>query len=420
MIAVTSLWAEEKKLTLNALDIFSLIEANGDHAFAITDADFAIAQARLNQAKSALNPDLMLNAVGQNFQSIENNIAEIYGASKECMPGYDSGKKEFEVVATNFDTVRAKLTLISKKHTVLLEGLALFYNLHTSELKLRAYNEIHASAYVRWDRAKEQLKLAQIGPVEVSKALMRVEKTRLDYFVERTRNNNYRMRLEELINQPLPDELISPPIAPEITPYEADREKFAEIVLRRNPQMLALLNKSKAAGIRPSAINKLPSEEDSGNAGHSNHDRPQRNCLASKESRINALMELKRRQLRTEAHMALMNRADNFQRIIAARAEFDFAQKYLLRSQQLYSLERDTNLGEAMFKHSQAEAELIRATSAYRLESAGIAVLLGDHPSKGLERNYLASLLGPNKVFTGDFVPKSGSGFGQDDQNKLN
>ena len=36
------------------------------------------------------------------------------------MPGYDSGKKEFEVVATSFDTVRAKLTLISKKHTVLM------------------------------------------------------------------------------------------------------------------------------------------------------------------------------------------------------------------------------------------------------------------------------------------------------------
>ena len=51
----------------------------------------------------------------------------------------------------------AELELITNKNTVMLEGLALFYNLHASELRLRAYNEIHASAYVRWDRAKEQL-----------------------------------------------------------------------------------------------------------------------------------------------------------------------------------------------------------------------------------------------------------------------
>ena len=73
-----------------------------------------------------------------------------------------------------------------------------------------------------------------------------------------------------------------------------------------------------------------------------------------------------------------------------------------------------------MVKNSQAEAALISATGAYKLELAGIAVLLGDKPSKGLEDNYLASLLGPQKATSDDFVPKSGSGFGQDDQNKIN
>ena len=145
-----------------------------------------------------------------------------------------------------------------------------------------------------------------------------------------------------------------------------------------------------------------------------------RNQLAAEESRINALMELKRRQLRLKAHSTLMNKADAFQRVISAKAELDFTQKKMLRRQQLYSLERVTNLGQAMVENTQAEAELIRATGAFQLESAVIAMLLGDHPSKGLEENYLASIMGPKKVPSGDYVPKSGSGFGQDDQKKIN
>ena len=444
LVGVVSSWAEENTSILSAHDILNLIEVNGDHAYAVVGADISIAQARLNQAKSGLNLNLSLNSTGQVYRSTQNNNnAEIYGVLEVVKPIYDFGKKKLEVDAAGFDVEAAKLALVTNKNTVLLEGLALFYNLHASELQLRAYNEIHASAYVRWDKAKEQLELARTGPIEVSEALMLVEKTRLDYFLERTRNNSYRMRLEELINQTLPDELVSPPMPPEKPPYEANREQFAEIVLQRNPVMVALLKQAKAKNVRRSAINNLPSVEAFGNVGHSSRAvsgrnefavgarmswkvfdgglaSAQRDRLVAEESRINAQMELKRRQLRREAHRTLMNRADIFQRVISARAEFDYTQKYLLRRQQLYSLERVTNLGQAMIKNSLAEAELIRATGAYKLESAGIAVLLGDHPSMGLKHDYLATLMGPNKNFAEDFVPKSGSGFGQDDQNKIN
>jgi hypothetical protein len=146
----------------------------------------------------------------------------------------------------------------------------------------------------------------------------------------------------------------------------------------------------------------------------------QRNRLAAEESRINARIETKRRQLRRKAHVALMNRADIFQRVISAKAELDYAQKNMLRRQQLYSQERVADLGRAMVENSQAEAALIRATGAYKLELAGIALLLGDHPSKGLEDDYLVSIMGSKKAPTEGYVPKGGSGFGQDDQNKVN
>jgi len=438
-------WADEEFPMLSPLKVLELIEVNGDHAFAVASADISIAQARLKQAKSALYPSLSLNSTGQIYRSTQKNKdnAEIYSSLEVAKSIYDFGKKSVETEAADYDMEAAQQAQITTKNLVLLEGLALFYNLHASELQLRAYNEIHASAYVRWDRAKEKYGQGRTGPIEVSEALMAVEKTRLDYFSERTLNISYRIRLEELINKSLPEELISPPLPPEKPPQEADREEFIKLVMQRNPEIITLLKQAKAKGLRRSAITSLPSVEAFGNIGHSSRDLSgrneysvgarmswkvfdgglkwaQRNQLAAEESRINAHMELKRRQLRREAHFILMNRADVFQRVISARAELDYTQKKMLRRQQLYSLERVTDLGRAMVENTQAEAELIRATGAYQLESAKIAMLLGDHPSKGLEDNYLMSVIGPKQIPTEGYVPKSGSGFGQDDQNKIN
>lgn len=438
-------WAQKEIPELTTLEILQLIEVNGDYAFAAADADISIARARLDEAKSALYPSLSLNTTGQVYQSAQknNDNAKIYGALEVVQPIYDFGKRSSKIDAAGSNVKAAQQALIAARNMVLLEGLSLFYNLHASELQLRAYNEIHASAYVHWDRAKEQLSLGRASPIDISKALVLVEKTRLDFYRERSRNNTYRIRLEELINQSLPGELISPPPPPAKAPYEADREEFAKLVMQQNPEMMVLVKQAKARGLRRSGITSLPSVEAFGNVGYSSLDvrgrneyavgarmswpifdggikGAQRNRLAAEESRINARIEVKRRQLRLKAHSALMNRDDTFQRVISAKAGLDYAQKNLLRHQQLYSLERVAYLGRAMIENSQAESELIRATGAYRLELAGIALLLGDHPSKGLDDGYLVSIMGTKTAPTENYMPKGGSGFGQDDQNKVN
>jgi len=333
--------------------------------------------------------------------------------------------------------------LVTARNTVLLEGLALFFELHASELQLRAYNEIHASAYVRWDRIKEQMGLGRASPVDVAKAMALVEKTRLNYYRERSRNFTYRIRLEEMIGDTLPVELISPPRPPEKAPPEVDREEFSRIVAARNPEMLALMKQTGATKARRGAISSLPSVEAFGNVGHSSRDMrgrneyavgarlswplfdggikgAQRNRLAAQESRLNARVEIKRRQLRLKAYQTLMERDDSFQRVIAAKAGQEYASKNLLRRQQLYSQERVTDLGRAMIDNSQAEAELIRATGAFLLEQARIAMLLGDHPGKGLEPGFLASIMGTGDESGEGYVPRDGSGFGQEDQDKVN
>ena len=85
--------------------------------------------------------------------------------------------------------------------------------------------------------------------------------------------------------------------------------------MQRNPEMMALLKKAKAKGLRRSAITSMPSVEAFGNVGHSSRaitERneyslgarmywkildgglkwSQRNRLAAEESRINANIEL--------------------------------------------------------------------------------------------------------------------------------
>lgn len=441
--------AQEPLPEQTTLEILDLIEANGDYAFQAAAADISIAKARLSEANAALYPSLTLDATGQKFQSTVKNLeetSEIYGKLEVVQPIYDFGQSGSAIDAAGSEVKAAEQTMITARNTVLMEGLALFFQLHASELQMRAFNEMHASAYVTWDRVKENQGLGRASPVEVAEALALVEKTRLDFFRERSRNYGYRIRLEELIGQVLPTELISPPAAPDTAPLEVDREEFSKIVLSRNPEIIALEKQAEAAALRRGGVNSLPSLEAFSNVGHSSRDlssrheyavgarvswpifdggikNAQRHRLAAEESQFNARIEMQRRQLRYKSYKALMDRNDAYQQVVAGLAGLEYARKNLLKRQQLYSQERVADLGRAMIDNSLAEAELIRATGLYLLERARIAVMLGDHPAKGLEEGYLAQVMGiePEGTTTGSgYVPKAGSGFGQEDQDKVN
>lgn len=438
--------AQEETPELNVTQILERIEANGQYAYQAAVADISIAKARLDEANSSLYPSLALDATGQHFLSTVKNLEEkneVYGKLEVTQPIYDFGQSGSAIDAAGSEVEAAEQALITARNTVLMEGLALFFQLHASELQMRSYNEMHASAYVRWDRAKEQEGLGRASPVEVAQALALVEKTRLDFFRERSRNYSYRIRLEELIAETLPVELIFPPDPPENAPLEVDREEFSKIIAARNPQMLALAKQVEAAARRRGGVNSLPSVEAFGNVGHSSRDvssrheyavgarvswpifdggikTAKRQRLAAEESRINARMELKRRQLRHQAYKVLMDRNDSYQRVIAAKAGLEYARKNLLKRQQLYSQERVADLGRAMIDNSLAEAELIRATGAYLLEQARIATMLGQHPALGLKEGFMASVMNVEQGTEGGYVPKGGSGYGQEDQDKVN
>lgn len=429
-----------------AEDILALIEANGDYAFTAASADISKARARRDQAMAALYPSLSLSATGQKYQSTLKYLsddAEVYGTLGLVQPIYDFGKSASEIDATGSEVEAAEKALITARGAVLMEGLALFYDLHASEVKLRANYESHTSAYVRWESAKERLGRGTSSPLEVSEWLTKVEKTRLVYFRERSRNISLRLRLEELTGTGFDEELVSPPPPPKQKPLDIDREVFAKAVIAHNPDIQALLKKAEATGLRRDGVSSLPSLEAFANLNHySRNSRgrheyaygarlswpifdggiksAQRSQLAADESRLNAIIEVKKRDLRLAAHSLLLDRDDSYQQVISAMADKDYTDKQLLYRQQLYMQNRVSNLGPAMGRSTAAEAELIRATGIYYISLAKIAVILGEHPADGMKLGFLTKITGQTGLSSDQFMPKSGSGFGQEDQDKTN
>lgn len=437
---------DDGSMILTAPQVFEMIEANGDYVIDLARADMDIARARLAEAGAGLMPKLTLSATGQFYRpgspSYPDDNAEAYGSLEVVQPIFDFGQTAKAQEAAQKVAEAAELKLLSARNTVLLEGLALFYNLYASELEIRALYEGHTSAYIKWDRAKENLTLGRASPVDVAKALTLTEKTRLDYFRERSRNAGYRLRLEELIGKDLPGELISPPKPPRKKHADVNRKAFLAAVWDSNPDLQALAKQAEGAGLRRQGVGALPTLDSFASTGYTTRDirgrneyavgarlswpifdggitQAKKNRLAAEQSQMNSKFEAKKRELRRQTVLTLLARDDAYQRVLSALAQHDYTSKNLLRRQQLYDQERVADLGRAMIDQTAAEAELVRATGAYDMVRARIALLLGKHPGQGLNDQFLGSVMGIEDVQGESFVPKSGTGFGQQDQDQF-
>ncbi len=439
--------AQSRATQPGAADVLALIEANGGFAFAAAAADMGAAKARLEEARAHLFP--RADAVGQvgRYESAsprDTGRTDAYGSLEVVQPLYDFGRTDSRIKAARSEVTAAEADLRVVRDTVMLEGLAVFFDLWASDLAVRALNEDHSHAYVRWVRAKERQALNQKSPLEVAEWLARVERTRLALYRERSRNDRLRVRIEELTGRSFDAELIGTPPAPSAKPAQVPFDALAAAVERRNPEVRALFKRAEAMGFRVEGTGSRPAVEAYATAGSSNRDLRGREKwafgarltwplfdgglqgaekarLTAERRRLEAELESRIRRLRREARAQWRHRADSWQRIVAARAQLDFAKKNLLRRQRRYAQERVADLGRAMIEATVGEVELIRAIGAFHVESARLAVLLGEGPGKGLEEAFVEAIIGVAPVTPGDgFIPKTGSGFGQDDQNKIN
>ncbi len=363
----------------DAREVLELIETNGDFAYATAAANMRAAKARLQAARAHLFPRPTFNMEASRY-----NFSQGHGRFKAARSGAGGEK------------------LRQARNTVLLEGLAVFFGLHASELLLRSLNEDHSSAYVRWNRAKRQLAIGRKDPVKVAEWLYRVERTRLAYYRERSRNQLLRFRLGELTGLTFNEELIDPPAVPETAPPEIDVEALIKAVKAGDPRIQDLTRRKEALSVL----------RDGTSSG------PERAELAAELGRLDGELNALVGEMQYRARTLWMSRGDSWQRIITARARENFTRKRLLQRQQLYQQDRVTGLGRAMIEATGSESELIRAVGAYYLDNASLAVLLGGNPARGLDPGFLAGITGGGSLE--QYEPKGGSGFGQDDQNEVN
>ncbi|MBF0249986.1 MAG: TolC family protein [Alphaproteobacteria bacterium] len=444
-LAAAPTWAEETGV-LAPTEVLERIEAGGDAAIAIAAADLDIARARMEEAGAALMPNVSASMSGTVYRptahyAYPKDNADSFGGLEVVQPLFDFGRSRALQDAEDKSAQAAEMALVTARDTVLLEGLALYFDLHASELEVRALNEDFTSAYLHWDRAKENLALGRASPVEVAETLADAEKARHVYYRERSRNAGYRLRLSELMGADLPDELIAPPPPPTAKPADIDRDAFVARTLEANPEILALVRESEAAALRREGTGATPRVEGFAGAGYSTRPLRGRNDyeagvrmawpifdggltaakksrMAAQESRVHSRLEARKNEMRRRALEMVMARDDAYQRVIAALARQDFTAKNLLRRQQLYDQERVADLGRAMIDHTAAEADLVRATGQFWLVQARMAVMVGEHPGRGLEEGFLAAAVGADEGGEG-FVPKAGTGFGQNDQDEF-
>ena len=432
---------------VSAETVLAKITERGNIYFAEAAADLASAEARLERARAALFPTATALYEGERYKSrlhTEKDKAETYGSVQVTQRLFDFGKSWNTIDAARADAEAAKQLDLDARNTVLMEGLALFFDLHASDLVVQALNQDHASAYVQWERAKERSGLGQQSPVEVAEKLADVEKSRLILHTEQRRNMDLRLRLADLTGLPFDKEMLGSPTGPKDKPAVIDAEPFEKAVLARNPKLQALAGRltslrlaREGTGTFPyidafGAVNQYsrPSAtRDEWTAGaritwpfmDGGRQSAERSRLAAEMVRTEARLERAKRDMTREARVTLRERDNAWQQLIAARARFDYAKKYLLQRQRLYEQERVTDLGRAMIGFTEAEAGVVRAAGTLHQVDARLAVLLGEHPARSLEKDFIVRALGSGAVEKKDsYETKGGSGFGQQDQNKIN
>jgi outer membrane protein TolC len=437
--------AQGTQPALSPAKLLGLIEANGGYAFAAAAADIEAARARLDGARFNLFPRLTGTVTGkfvESKKSSETRDSDVVSRLELVQPIYDFGQTYSRVRAARKEISAAGERLKVARNTVLLEGLAVFFDLHASELRMHSFNQNHASAYVHWERSHERLGLGQADPIEVAEKLARVEKTRLAYHRERSRNAALRLRLEDMTGTVFAGELIDTPKPPSKRPKEVDTDKLFKFAEKQNSEIAALAKRAEALAFQSEGSAALPRIEAFGSVGSTTTEhrgrqdwalgarltvpffdggakQAERSRLKAERKRVLAEFEVRRRDLRRQLRQTVLGRSDAWQQIIAARADLDFLGRQLARRQRLYEQERVADLGRSMINFTGAEAALVQAVGAYYVDGAYLAILLGVDPASGLQENFLADILGGDLEPEGEqFTPKGGTGFGQDDQFK--
>jgi outer membrane protein TolC len=376
-----------------------------------------IAAAKLEKALAALKPKLTGRLDGKRFSSMrtaESRNSDVLGSLEIIQPIYDFGRTHGGI-----DAARAEMAALSfdSKITVnhlALEGMALYFELHASDLEVQALQEDNTIAFFRAARLEEKDVLGDANPIELMEARARSGTARYVYSKAKSNNLGIRLRLEELTGKSFTETTLTPDM-PEDDVFEFDLQKMIALVQKSHPLVQSLKAKRDAMQARANGAGLYPKLEAYGRVNESTRNLRGRDewALGARlvvplydggvKSSEEAQWLAKRRQLEADitdinrslvrkTHLANLARQDARMRLAAARMAYKAGRQRLLLEQLQRTQDREASVGGATARIGHIETELVRALGAYRIAGLQLAALLGRPLIESFAPNFLEDL----------------------------
>jgi outer membrane protein TolC len=391
---------------ISASPLLALDAASGD-----------IARSRLDRALSALKPRLTGKLDGKRYSSMrsaESRDSDVLGSLEVVQPIYDFGRSYRGVDAARAEIQAQASAQKGHLNTLVLEGMALYYELHASDLEVQALEEENTIAFFIAARLEEKDAVGDANPIDLLEARARRDRVRYIYFKGKSTNLEIRLRLEELTGQPFKETTLTPDV-PEDDAIQVDTEKLIALALESYPVLQSLMAKRDAMQARVQAASFSPQIEAYGRVSESTRNLRGRDEwavgarlvvplydggkgasekaeLAAKRRQLDARIADLKRSLVRKTHVAWLARSDARRRLTAARLAYKAGRQRLLLEQLQRSQDREASVGGASARIGHIETELVRAIGAWRVAGLQLAALLGRPLNESFAPNFLEDL----------------------------
>ena len=376
-----------------------------------------LARARLDQALSSLRPRLTGKVDGKRFSSMlpgETRDSDVRSSLELVQPVYDFGRSYSNINAARAGQAAEDQDGKIRLNNLMLEGIALWYELHASDLEVQALQEENTIGFFIASRLEEKDVVGDANPIELMDARAARDKARYVYFKARSANLGIRLRLQELTGEAFTETTLTPDV-PEDPAFEVDTEKMIALVQQTYPLLQSLKSKRDAWQARARASGFFPRVEAYGKVAESTRNMRGRDDWAvgarlivplydggqgaskmaqglAESTRLEAQIADVQRGLVRKTQMAWMGRKDARLRLSAARTAYKAGRHKLLLEQLQRSQDREASVGGATARIGHVETELVRAIGDYRIAGLHLAVLLNRPLVESFTPNFLEDL----------------------------
>ena len=380
-------------------------------------ASLDVAQSRLDYALSALKPRLTGRFDARRMDSMQDSDtrnSDVLGTLEVVQPVYDFGRSYSDIAAARADLKAQAIEQDIHRNTLVLEGLALYYELHASDLEVQALQEDNTIAFFQATRLADKDVVGDANPIEILEARARSESARYKYTKARNANLGIRLRLEELTGQSFTETTLTP-LPPDDAVFQVDTEKLVARVQEGWPALQVLAAQRDAMQSRARAAGFSPQIEAYGRVGESTRDLRGRDNWAlgarlvvpfydggkrhadkarwlAEQRRLDARITDLKKGLVRKTHMTYLARSEARMRLLAARTAYKAGRQRLLLEQLQRTQDREASVGGATARIGHVETELVRALGAYRVAGVKLAILLGQPLNNSFEANFLEDL----------------------------